>query len=137
MGKIVVGTDGSACSEDALRWAAHQAELVHGDLEVVYGWLLPYAEADITGLAIGACEQSGEQILREATAFLRDVAPTVPGRTVLVASHPAAALIERSADAELVVVGSRGRGGFAGALLGSVSTQVVHHAHCPVVVVRR
>jgi len=136
VGTIVVGVDGSKGAEAALQWAVEEAKLRGADLELVYGWIPPAAEADPTGMAIARCREPGEEILRTAEAEVRAWAPELEVRVALVPLPGAAALVGRSEHADLVVVGTRGRGGFVGLLLGSVSTQVVHHAHCPVVVVR-
>jgi len=135
--RIVVGVDGSEGSEKALRWAARQAELTGAKLEAVTGWEYPafygWAPAmpedyDYEDLAGRAQAKAIDEVFgsgRPATLETR-----------VVARHPALALVEASEGADLLVVGSRGYGGFADALLGSVSTYCVHHAHCPVVVIR-
>jgi nucleotide-binding universal stress UspA family protein len=135
--RIVVGVDGSEGSEKALRWAARQAELTGAKLEAVTGWEYPafygwapampedYDYEDLAGRAQAKAIDEVFGSSRPATL-----------ETQVVARHPALALVEASEGAELLVVGSRGYGGFADALLGSVSTYCVHHAHCPVVVIR-
>lgn len=134
--RIVVGVDGSDGSIGALRWAAEEAELRHATLEVVLAWeypMLPYA-AEAPPLQIEDIEAASQRTLEELVEHL-----TAPGCrivTALVHDAAAAALINASRDADLLVVGSRGRGGFAGMLLGSVSQHCVQHAKCPVVVVR-
>jgi nucleotide-binding universal stress UspA family protein len=75
-------------------------------------------------------------MLREAVEQVRSDHPTVTVETAVIQGPPARVLVDLSADADLLVIGSRGRGGFSGLLLGSVSQQCVHHAHCPVTVVR-
>ena len=135
--RIVVGVDGSEGSEDALRWAARQAKLTGATLEVVTGWEYPafygWAPAmpedyDYEDLASRAQAKAIDEVFgSDRPAALE---------TQVVARHPALALVEASEGADLLVVGSRGYGGFADALLGSVSTYCVHHAHCPVVVIR-
>ena len=136
-GKIVVGIDGSKSAEAALHWALGEARLRGARLEVLYGWHIPYLAAMPTAPPVidrGELQREAEHLLADtlASADTNDVEVVAKA----VASPGAMALIERSGDADLVVVGSRGRGGFAGLLLGSVSQQVVAHAHCPVVVVR-
>jgi nucleotide-binding universal stress UspA family protein len=136
-GRIVVGVDGSECSEHALRWAARQAELTGAALDVIaasqfpvfYGW----TSADLVG----------PDFARFAERALTDTVHEVFGpdrpawlRTRVVEGHAGQVLVEESAGAELLVVGNRGYGGFYGVLLGSVSTHCVHHAHCPVTVIR-
>lgn len=135
--RIVVGVDGSAGSKQALGWAARQAGLTGAVLEVITAWDYPatygwvpappedYALADFAEKALS--ETIAEVLGADAPASLR--------RRV-VRGHPAQVLVEASEGAELLVVGSRGYGGFADALLGSVSTYAVHHAHGPVTVIR-
>lgn len=135
--RIVVGVDGSEGSKDALRWAARQAGLTGAAIEAVTGWEYPafcgWAPACPDDAGLG---QIAEQTL--AQTLDKVLGPDRPARllTRVVARHPAQALVEASKDAELLVVGSRGYGGFADALLGSVSTYCVHHARCPVTVIR-
>jgi nucleotide-binding universal stress UspA family protein len=134
---IVAGVDGSDNSKDALRWAGRQAELTGATLDAIITWEIPafsgWAPADAEDLEF---PRFAEQALNQAVdeVFGRDHPAWL--RTRVVAGHPAQVLVEASAGADLLVVGSRGYGGFADALLGSVSTYCVHHAHCPVVVIR-
>ena len=133
--KIVVGVDGSACSEQALRWALRQAWLTHAALYAVIAWSLPsfYGYVAVTdsidwaGDARLALEQAVKNTMEPGTA--------VPLYEQVVQGHPAQVLLDTAHDAELLVVGSRGHGGFTGMLLGSVSQHLVCHARCPVVVV--
>ena len=136
-GKIVVGVDGSPASVRALRWALGQAELTGAEVKAVYAWQVP-AMYGATAMSM-----PGEQLAEIAESTLDEIldhvvgdAHVVPVSRVLVQAHPAKALLEESEGADLLVVGSRGHGGFVGALIGSVSQQVVQHATCPVVVVR-
>ena len=134
---IVVGVDGSPASKAALRWALAQARLsgarVHAvaawESPVVNGWgyAVPYED-----LALAAGKVLGESV-QEALGFEE---PDVAVLESVVPGHPAQVLIDASAHAALLVVGSRGHGAFAGTLLGSVSQHCVQHAGCPVVVVR-
>jgi len=135
--RIVVGVDGSESSKAALRWAARQAGFTGAILEAVTGWEYPafYGwspampdDVDYEELARRGLIQAIEEVFGE------DRPPRVETRVV--PRHPAQALVEASEGAELLVVGSRGYGGVADALLGSVSTYCVHHAHCPVTVIR-
>lgn len=136
MARIVVGADGSAGANAALQWATDEASLRACELEIVHGWLYAAYEVEYLQNAIGKGETEGQTILRKAEEFVLATAPEVKVSTSLVAAAPAEALIDASRDAEIVVVGSHGRSALGRALLGSVSTDVVHHAHCPVLVVR-
>ena len=146
MKRILVGVDASQHSLDALRQAVEEARLRGGTLEVLYAFeppdsttafpILPEMgenHADVEVMRQHANDQLGAW-LDETGVDLSDLEVTW---TVVPDRKPSRALIERSADADLVVVGSRGRGGFAGLRLGSVSEQVTRHAQCPVLVVRR
>lgn len=132
---IVVGVDGSPASVEALRWAAKQAELTGNRLEAVTTWQFPneYDEIFFDDKTAPWSEPAARR-LDEAVAEA-GIDEAAIDKTVL-NGHPVPVLVERCADAELLVVGSRGRGGFRGLLLGSVSASVMHHAACPVVVVR-
>jgi nucleotide-binding universal stress UspA family protein len=152
MGSIVVGVDGSEGSKLALRWAADEARLRACSLDVVYvyehtpSWqLYAYGEGPLGGIGepplAGATDddEAAEERARELLdAVIRDIAPGVDLdlRPVTIEDRrPARVLVERSKDADMLVIGSRGRGGFAGLLLGSVSQQCTQHATCPVVVI--
>jgi nucleotide-binding universal stress UspA family protein len=142
MAVIVVGVDHSEGAKAALRFALEEATLRQATLRVVHAW--QYAYIGATGLE-GSYPPVGGDIkeLRDAAAndleaTLRESIPdtdTVEVERRVVEDRPAAALVEESRGADMVVVGSRGHGGFAGLLLGSVSQQVAHHAACPVVIV--
>lgn len=138
-GRIVVGVDGSSHSEEALRWAIGQARLTGQPVEAVTSWSVPVPYGGMGGAgAVVAFDWEGE-----ATSTLRDtVAKAVDSPDAdrvsqrVVQGHPAQVLVDAAAEAALLVVGSRGRGGFTGMLLGSVSQHVIARAACPVVVVR-
>lgn len=133
---ILVGIDGSDVSKEALRWAAKQARLTGSRLQVVMAWEVP-ALAYMATIPEGVnWEKDTEQVLAETVAEVLGPNPDLEVRTEAVEGHPAPVLLDRSADAELLVVGSRGHGAFTGMLIGSVSEHCVTHAHCPVVVVR-
>jgi nucleotide-binding universal stress UspA family protein len=135
MRKIVVGVDGSPCSTRALQWACDEAKLTGGEVTAVHAWTYPYP-----GRRTGVSEPRDDMEL-EAMSELRDalepvVSTTGNGVVVhprLVEGSAVTALLDEAADADLLVVGSRGRGGLAAMMLGSVSNAVVHHATCPVV----
>ena len=134
--RIVVGVDGSTSSTDALRWAARIAPLLGCGIDAVTTW--QYAAAVYGYGAIAPSYQPDEEAKRMQDAVLDDVfAGSAPDtlRTFVVEGHPAQVLVERSASAELLVVGSRGHGGFVGLLIGSVSAHCAEHAVCPVTVV--
>lgn len=137
--RIVVGVDGSAPSLDALRWAIRQAEVTGGTLDAVLAWQYPVAIgglgwAPATGVDDIDYAALASKALRDALAAVQ-VPPAVHIREVVVEGNAAQALLDTAKDADLLVVGNRGHGGFADALIGSVSSRCVHHAHCPVVVV--
>ena len=140
MAQIVVGVDDSPGARAALVWAIREAELRKAVLEVAHVWSLPMSEG------WNSDWPADETWFRERSkSFLDKLIAEFPSRpaggvepipVALEAEVPALALVERSKGADLLVVGSRGRGGFKGLLLGSVSTQCVQHATCPVVVVK-
>lgn len=132
---VVVGVDGGPDSLRALKWAAEYAAALDAPLIALTAYQLPavygpYAMAGWEGSS--ELERSAREMLADAVRnALGDDASYKPA---VLQGHAAEALIAASGDARLVVVGSRGRGGFTGMLLGSVSQHVVAHAHCPVVV---
>jgi nucleotide-binding universal stress UspA family protein len=138
---IVVGVDDSPCSAAALRWAAAEAVLREAPLVLAYSavppvtpWVSPSA---LPTKIIDWQREEGEVILRDAQKEATALAGgAVPIATKLVTESPAQALIEQSRTAQLVVVGSHGRSAIARTVLGSVSTAVLHHAHCTVAVIR-
>lgn len=137
MGGIVVGVDGSPGAARAVEWAAGEAKLRGTGLTLVHAWHIPGA---VTMTAAGATAAEWQVVEDAAHAVLDEMAEDAFGygvevKAVLVQAQAAPALIEQAAGADLLVVGTRGRGGFAGLLLGSVSQAVAHHAPCPVVVV--
>ncbi|MCU4186894.1 universal stress protein [Acidiferrimicrobium sp. IK] len=135
-GIVVVGVDGSEPSKEALRWAAEQARLVGARLRVVLSWELP-SVAYMAPLPAGLdFDKDAHRVLDEEIAGVLGQ-PDVDIEKVVAEGHPAPVLLELSKDADLLVVGSRGHGEFAGMLLGSVSEHCVSHATCPVVVVHR
>jgi nucleotide-binding universal stress UspA family protein len=137
-GRIVVGTDGSRASDGALRFAFTRARRDGRGLTVVRAWGSPAIYVDVPGTAKWKQVEKEEQAaLSEALAPWCDRYPEVDVLEKSVLGNAAALLADESAAAELLVVGSRGRGGFGGLLLGSVSHAVLHHARCPVAVVHR
>jgi nucleotide-binding universal stress UspA family protein len=135
-GAVVVGVDGSAASQQALAYAEQRAREAGAELHVLYAWRpfespWPPHEPGIVP-ALAEFEAHAGQGLAE---LCRDVAPELTVVQRLVREGAGPALIAASSTAGELVVGSRGRGGFAGLLLGSTSAQVVRHASCPVTVV--
>lgn len=136
---IVVGHDGSPAADDALRWAIEEARLRHCPVHVVRAWVLATAIRD-TGVPYGTvpsleeCQRATERHLAESVAAVDTTGVEVHQHVVHGPS--AQALMAAAADADLLVVGERGGGGFAGLRLGSVAEQVSRHAPCTVVVVR-
>ncbi|WP_232797187.1 universal stress protein [Blastococcus atacamensis] len=139
-GGIVVGHDGSACAQEALRWAGRLALRAGLDLHVVRGWSMTTAPRPATWEPgyVPPLADWQRAVLDELSA---QVAAAGLDAAVRVTPHvvhraPVQALLGAAEGADLLVVGARGRGGFAGLLLGSVGDQLVHHAPCPVTVVR-
>lgn len=146
-GTIVVGVDGSEAARAALQFAAEEAKLRDARLVAVLAWtyipapaagdvgLMAMPEGDVPGL-IEAEREAATTTLERALREAFGDSPPVEVEPRLVDGDPADALVSEAKDAELVVVGSRGRGDLKSALLGSVSSHVVQHAPCPVVVVK-
>jgi nucleotide-binding universal stress UspA family protein len=137
--RIVAGVDGSASSVEALRWAVRQAELTGATVDAVIAWQYPAAAVGFGWGAVADDTDYAElaaKTVAEAISEAVDPATDVRVRPVVVHGYPAEVLTEHAAGADLLVVGSRGHGGFAGALLGSVSQHCTHRAPCPVVVIR-
>ncbi|WP_286901110.1 universal stress protein [Thermocrispum sp.] len=137
---VVVGVDGSRLSTDAIAVAFEEAALRSAPLIAVHAW----SDAD-TSQVFGESrmafdwepiERSAERLLAEQLAGWGEKYPDVPVRRRVARDRPAHALLAESDRAQLVVVGSRGRGGFRGLLFGSTSQKLIHHAACPVLVVR-
>ncbi|MFE0458809.1 universal stress protein [Kitasatospora sp. NPDC058965] len=135
--RIVVGVDGSPSSIDALRWAVDQARSSGASIEAITAWQYPVstgwsvpiaADEDLAGMAL--------KVLDDVVARATDPDRPVEIHPRVVQGDTVACLLEAARSADLLVVGSRGHGGFVGALLGSVSGHCVQHAPCPVVVVR-
>lgn len=160
MGRIVVGVDGSQASHEALAWALEEANLRKAELHVVhvYGpigeespYSASYAYSPNTRTADKITDderkwrEERQRIVHDrAQRIVADVVESVGTgaadvevkQEVIAGAKSAQSLIDRARNADLLVVGSRGRGGFKGLLLGSVSQQCVQHAKCPVVVIR-
>jgi len=135
--RIVVGVDGSALSMNALEYAIEEAQLRKAELHITYAY--PVMAMGVTGSTGRDYYDSVESEAKQFLQGLMTKAPATDGVVVewlAAPGNPSEVLIEASKEATLLVVGSRGVGGFIGLLMGSVSTQCVHHSHCPVLVVR-
>jgi nucleotide-binding universal stress UspA family protein len=138
---IVVGVDGSKCSHSALRFALNEAHIRQAKLRIVVVWHVPLA-------AYGAgwapppphlaedSKTAAKEVLEDALRTVKEDAGSIEIESIVREGQPANVLVEESAEAEMLVVGSRGRGGFRELMLGSVSQQCAHHARCPVTIVR-
>ena len=131
---IVVGVDGSEQSLSALKWAAEEARLRHGQVRVVTAWHYPPVPSTVEDSGSNDSFHAAERLQADALKAVAGAGVDIAGKVVR--SSPAAALLDAAKDADLLIVGSRGHGGFSGLLLGSVSSQVTHHALCPVLIVR-
>lgn len=138
MQRIVVGVDGSPASRKALAWAVDEAATRDAAVEVVHAWQTPF----VGGYPYVVASFEPEEFEEGARALVDEMVDDLdtsrlphPLAKVVVCDTAARALLDMAKGADLLVVGSRGRGGFTGLLLGSVSQQVVTHAPCPVVVV--
>jgi nucleotide-binding universal stress UspA family protein len=134
-GVVVVGVDGSEASKDALRWALRYARLTGATVRAVAAWQYPYSFAWPVATDIDL-EGETRRTLKETIEEVAASYPDVTVDSVVAKGAPAYVLTTAAKHADLLVVGSRGHGAFAGMLLGSVSQHCVHHAACSVVVVR-
>jgi nucleotide-binding universal stress UspA family protein len=138
-GRIVVGLDGSAMSEAALDYACRRAEGTGEVVVAIHGWKVHTPSTDVfssTARSVTDTLEEKQVLLGESVAGMRGAYPDVVVVTEAIPVAPGDALVDASSNASLVVVGSRGRGFFSGLLLGSVSQDVLHRAHCPVAIVR-
>ncbi|MFJ8576416.1 universal stress protein [[Kitasatospora] papulosa] len=135
--RVVVGVDGSGPSQEALRWAARHARLTGAVVEAVCVWETP-SEVGWAGPATESgfdLEDARRRFSEGIEAVFGDARPAVV-HEILVRGDPSEVLVKASEGADLLVVGNRGRGAFARAVLGSVSQRCAQHAVCPVVVVK-
>ena len=143
MGIIVVGIDGSAGSQAALRFAAAEARLRKAKLRLVAAWSLTYVAAPIGMMApiddalLPELQKNARAVIDHAVAEVFGDATDIEIEKTIAEGSPAQVLVDAAQGADLLVVGTRGHGGFAGLLLGSVSQQIAHHAPCPIVIVPR
>jgi nucleotide-binding universal stress UspA family protein len=135
--RIVVGVDGSEPSKQALRWARRMAAGAGARLEAVIAWQYPV----LTGWGPGAIPldydlaQTMDKVLTDTVDATFGADRPADLKLTVMEGHPVSVLLSRSAGALMLVVGSRGHGGFVGLLLGSISASVAEHAECPVLVV--
>jgi len=138
--RIVVGIDGSPSSKAALAWAVRQAERTGGTIEAVTAWHHPIVLAAPFGPACVLPEtdfaEVAAHVLSQVVSETVDQAGPVKVSSMVREGKPDEVLLEAAQGADLLVVGSRGHAGLTEALLGSVSQHCVHHAQCPVVIVR-
>ena len=141
MGRIVVGIDGSEESRPALRWAIDEARLRGWQVHAVHAWEYPYLGGSLGYMSLPNADLA-EQVQQHAREILDEAADAVIGddddiyvERVIEEGPAPRVLLEAARYADLLVVGSRGRGGFSGLLLGSVSQVCSQHAPCPVLIV--
>jgi nucleotide-binding universal stress UspA family protein len=134
-GRIVVGVDGSPPSKAALRWAARIAPITESSIEAVITWTHPISYGGPIGFDDWHPDADAAKILQDALdeVFGGDLPPRL--EAVVRQGHARDVLVAASGGADMLVVGSRGHGGIAGLLLGSVSAACAEHARCPVLVV--
>ena len=141
MSGITVGIDGSAHSTRALEWAIKEAAVRHAPVTVLTVHTVPMSGWTGNPITLPQDAQDQEKAQQAAAAMTlkatSQLGAAKPSSVTVraISGFPVQELIEASRTADLMVVGSRGAGGFARLMIGSVSSQVVHHAHCPVVVV--
>ena len=138
MSGIVVGSDGSEASRYAVQWAAREAGLLGEPLRVVHvlqRWLFEMPDSGPHTEVGRWARDDARAVVEEAAQHAREAVPDADVSADVVPGDPRPGLIDAAKDATMLVVGGRGEGGFAGLLLGSVSRGVLHHAHCPVMVV--
>ncbi|MBQ0865123.1 universal stress protein [Streptomyces smyrnaeus] len=139
-GTVVVGVDGSPSSLAAVDIAAQEAKLRGGSLRVVHAFVWPMMKVPLGPSAVGPPEGGlrsvAHRTAEEAAARAKSSQPTVEVTHAVIVGEPLSVLTTESRDAELVVVGTRGLGGFTGLLVGSVAVYLTAHAECPVLVTR-
>ncbi len=139
--RIVVGVDGSPSSRAALRWAVRQATFTGGTVDAIIAWQIPalvqsYGWPPLYVEESGDFEEAAKQTVEAVINAEVEPADIHLVKSRVIQGHPAQVLLDAAAGADLLVVGSRGHGAFAEALLGSVGQYCVHHAHCPVLIMR-
>jgi nucleotide-binding universal stress UspA family protein len=139
--RVVVGVDGSPSSRTALRWAVRQANFISGTVDAVLAWQIPmtlqsYGMAPVYVEQDGGFEEDANKTIEAVISEEVEPADSQRVRSLVIHGNPAQALLDAAVGADLLIVGSRGHGEFAEALLGSVSQNCVHHASCPVLIMR-
>ncbi|MGI5939944.1 MAG: universal stress protein [Thermoleophilia bacterium] len=138
MRTVVVGVDGSEHGDVALAFAAEEAALRGAVLRIVCAWRLPSNMTMDLGLVPGLFESfrgESEAIVADALAKVEELRPGLVCEAKAVEGHAGTVILEEAHDADMVVVGSRGRGELAGRMLGSISQHIINHSPCPVAVV--
>lgn len=136
MPRIVVGVDGSQASVRALQQAVDLAASLSAEVDAVHTWQVTYGATELSmmpAIPRSEIQEGAEQTLRKVISSVD--AHGVPVNAIVAEGDPAGTLLDAAKGAAMLVVGSRGHGGFVGLLLGSVSHKVIHHAPCPVLVV--
>lgn len=131
---VVVGVDGSAHSDAAVRWALGEAELRGGEVTAVYAWQMPFVSMP-GAFDRDELEKAAKEFLIGTLASI-ERSPAVPLRPLVAEGDPAESLINVCEGADILVLGTRGRSPFAGLVLGSVSQRCAAAAHCPVLLVK-
>ena len=134
--RIVVGVDGFESSKAALRWAIHQAKLTGAVVDAVTTWHIPPGSGLVPAVDMPDYQDDARIILTEAITEMCMIDTDVVVRPRVVEGQAGPVLVEAAEGADLLVVGNRGHGGLAEALLGSVGQYCVRHAPCPVVIMR-
>jgi nucleotide-binding universal stress UspA family protein len=141
--KIVVGVDGSDESRDALRWAVDEARVHGASVAAVHAWQAPPPVPEMGPMPtydisiLPELREISDRLIASVVKEVVGEGSDVPVEPSAVEGPAAAVLTDSARDADLLVVGSRGHGGFTGLLLGSVGQQLAHHSPCPVVIYRR
>jgi nucleotide-binding universal stress UspA family protein len=133
--RIVVGVDGSPSSDRALEWAAAEAARSGASLHLVSAWIFPMAYGYAFTTTVHEVHEAAQDVVDRAEARVGELAPGVSVHGETTEQMPGPALVAAAKGAELLVVGSRGLGGFEGLLMGSVGQYCTRHATCSVVVV--
>jgi nucleotide-binding universal stress UspA family protein len=139
MKTILVGVDGSEHADKAVEFGAEEADLRGAELLVVAAWDIPMVVDPMAALAgewFDRLQEDSANLVKRAVDWVAERYPGVECRGKVVEGNAATVMLKEAENADMVVLGGRGRGGFASLLLGSVTAQVIHYARCPVVVVR-